>query len=72
MMETTDTRGFACTCRGCGMVLYAVGARLTDAALATLRGHVRVAHPDVPMPADAGAGAVLAHYNVTPTPATSS
>jgi len=51
-------------CRHCAMVFALVGPRLRDAALHTLREHVRVAHPRVGLPADAQAGAILAHYDV--------
>ena len=71
MMRPTDGAGLACTCRQCGMVLRVIGARLTDAALASLRDHVRVAHPGMGLRADASAGAVLAHFTITPTPAAS-
>ena len=71
MMEPTDPAGLACTCRHCAMVLHVFDPRLTDDALTMLRKHVRAAHPGVGLPDDASAGAVLAHFNVTPTPAAS-
>jgi hypothetical protein len=45
-----------------------VGPRLTSDALATLRDHVRAAHPRQGLPAEAQAGAILAHFDVERVP----
>jgi putative lipoic acid-binding regulatory protein len=57
---------FRFPCRYCRRVVLAAEPRLTDDALAVLRDHVRRAHPDVELIADAGAGAVLRHFDVEP------
>jgi len=61
---TTGERELRYSCRRCGIVFALVGPRLTDAALRTLREHIRDAHPRVGLPADAPAGDVLRHFDV--------
>ena len=58
------TQQVCARCRRCGVVLQAVGERLTDDALRALRDHIRAVHPDAELAADADAGAVLRHYDV--------
>ena len=60
-MTTSD---FRLTCRHCRAVLFAPGPRLGDEALRMLREHLRQVHPRVPLPPDADAGAILAHFDV--------
>ena len=55
---------FRLTCRHCRAVLFALGPRLGDEALRMLREHLAQAHPRVPLPPDADAGAILAHFDV--------
>ncbi len=57
---------FRFVCRYCRRVVLGPEPRLTDAALAVLRDHVRREHLDVELTAEAGAGAVLAHFDVEP------
>jgi hypothetical protein len=59
---------FRFVCRYCRRVVLGTEPRLTDAALALLRDHVRREHPDVGLAADANVGAVLAHFDVEPVP----
>jgi hypothetical protein len=60
-MTTDDLRY---RCRHCAMMFALVGPRLTDAALHTLREHVRIVHARVGLTADSHAGAILANYDV--------
>ena len=55
---------FRLTCRHCRAVLFATGPRLDEEALRMLREHLRQVHPRVPLPPDADAGAILAHFDV--------
>ena len=60
---TAGERELRYRCRHCAMVLL-VGRRLADEALRMLREHLRQVHPRVPLPPDADAGAILAHFYV--------
>jgi len=55
---------FRLTRRHCRAVLFATGPRLDEEALRMLREHLRQVHPRVPLPPDADAGAILAHFDV--------
>jgi len=60
-MTATDLRY---RCRHCRMVFGLVGPRLTDEALRMLWQHIRQAHRGLGLPADAQAGAILAHFDI--------
>ena len=61
---TAGPPSFRLACKRCRTVLFAIGPRLTDDALRMLREHLAQVHPRVPLPPDADAGAILAHFDV--------
>lgn len=59
-----QSRDYRCTCLRCGMIVTALGLRLSDDAVRALRKHIRQAHPGLGIPADAQAGLILARFDV--------